>query len=1392
MGAFFTMDYERKGNTYAMPNSIWALSSVKVYDGTDGDGPDTSLTTFDYAGGYFDRDEREFYGFEKVVTKNHDAANSNAVYTMTTSTYSNDNYYLKGMELSQLLQTANGNKYNEKSNTYELKDIFTGATLPGSFNTNNAGAAFVALMRNDVLFYEGQQQPGKKTYMTYSYDRWGNITRYADFGDAGAADDIEADIAYHNITSKYIVGAAKSIIVTGSGATYRRRESTIDAQTGDITQIRQYLQNGSAAVTDLEYDNYGNLVKITGAANAKGQRMRQEYIFDGQVHQYIIKASNSYGYSSQAEYDFRFGHPVRSVDLNNNAITYQLDDLGRVIQVTGPYELAAGVPYTIRFDYHPGAVVPWAHTAHYDPAHPGNDMETVTFMDGLGRLLQTKKDASIFQGQGKVDKEQMVVSGRIIFDGLGRQSAAYYPVLESKGNESVFNKDFDNIAPTVTTYDVMNRPLTTTLPDGSVTRMTYGFGSDRAQQTQFSTKTQDANGKITEEFKNIRGLVSAQKSYTDKGDVWTSFLYDGINQQLSYTDDIGASTITQYDMLGRRISQTHPDAGTNQYSYDQSGNMISMVTANLQKDSSAITYSYDFNRLTDINYPHNPENNVRYTYGASGAPFNRAGRIVVQEDGSGAQEFSYGPFGEIVKNVRTIVIPNFGQRTYVTQWNYDTWNRLTNLIYPDSEVVSYTYNVGGQLLSMSGDRAGNITSYIQQMGYDKFESRVYEGYSNGTQTTFTFDPLRRRLENLLVTNGNGRRIMDNVYSYDKLSNILNLKNNAPVPSSNLMGGASEYNYTYDDLYRLTNATGYYKGPNEQDRFNLTMEYNTVGSITRKIQTSDKTPGPGGNNWIPQKKSTYDYTYSYDPKQPHTATHIGRQSYTYDANGNQTGWTDDKTGQRQKMVWDEENRLRNVSVNGQLNSYVYDATGDRVLKAQGSGQSVFVNGNINSNSGGIGNFTVYVNPYLVVKSGEYSNHYFVGSQRIATRLQHEWSQQVSAPAAGDTISFTRKEKLMIQGITRDQQALQNTGNSNATAITGKDARGNSNNVIADNNAGNGNSNANATNPGNHYAYGHYKKGSGNPSNTDSSHFLYFYHADHVGSTSYVTDALGEVYQHMEYFPFGETFVEEHSNTNRTPYLFNGKEQDEETGLYYYGARYYDPRTSIWESVDPLANKYPSLSPYAFVANNPILFRDPDGKRIKIVWRDENGHRRVGFYNADKGIAVNRKGEEVHGKFVDDVVKSLNYVKDGKDGKTADVQGIIKKVADAKMTVTIKQTTDLKKTQFWGLTRTIQYNPVSANEVIDTRNNSTKFTGTNQTPAMGLFHELGHAWNFMVDQASYWDRAFTKDAQYDNKDDRYVIENYETPAAKILGEPTRLNHTGWLYESTGPTSTTKKQP
>ena len=99
---------------------------------------------------------------------------------------------------------------------------------------------------------------------------------------------------------------------------------------------------------------------------------------------------------------------------------------------------------------------------------------------------------------------------------------------------------------------------------------------------------------------------------------------------------------------------------------------------------------------------------------------------------------------------------------------------------------------------------------------------------------------------------------------------------------------------------------------------------------------------------------------------------------------------------------------------------------------------------------------------------------------------------------------------------------------------------------------------------------------------------------MGSSNYITNFDGEVSQHMEYIAFGETFIEEHKNSNNSPYKFNSKELDDESGLYYYGARYYDPRISIWASIDPLAEKFLNQSPYNYCFNNPVRLVDPDGR------------------------------------------------------------------------------------------------------------------------------------------------------------------------------------------------------
>ncbi len=108
--------------------------------------------------------------------------------------------------------------------------------------------------------------------------------------------------------------------------------------------------------------------------------------------------------------------------------------------------------------------------------------------------------------------------------------------------------------------------------------------------------------------------------------------------------------------------------------------------------------------------------------------------------------------------------------------------------------------------------------------------------------------------------------------------------------------------------------------------------------------------------------------------------------------------------------------------------------------------------------------------------------------------------------------------------------------------------------------------------------------------------FFYHTDHLGSSSWITDANGIANQHYQYLPFGEDYVTQTPTGAAVRYTFSAKEKDTETGYSYFGARYYDSDLSVWLSVDPLADKYPSMTSYMYTAGNPVMLVDPDGREF----------------------------------------------------------------------------------------------------------------------------------------------------------------------------------------------------
>jgi RHS repeat-associated protein len=296
--------------------------------------------------------------------------------------------------------------------------------------------------------------------------------------------------------------------------------------------------------------------------------------------------------------------------------------------------------------------------------------------------------------------------------------------------------------------------------------------------------------------------------------------------------------------------------------------------------------------------------------------------------------------------------------------------------------------------------------------------------------------------------------------------------------------------------------------------------------------------------IRQHRTTYDLAYSYDDL-PHAPSRIGDDSYRYDLNGNTILVDHLESGRRRTMVWDEDDRLASVSDNGHTTSFVYDHSGQRAAKI------------------GVAGETVYVNSLFTVRNGRIATkHVFVGDERVASRLSP--GDAHVRPTEDDLVS-TMLGRWWLHRSARGWERASNT----------------------------------EMNP-------HYRVPSETPEGgTPDNNFLYFYHSDHLGSTSYVTDTDGELYEHVQYFPSGEVWVQEASNTERLPYLFTSRELDQETGLYALGLRYYDSRTSLWASPDPVLDDYldgapndgifrpGNLSPYCYSWNSPVNLADPDG-------------------------------------------------------------------------------------------------------------------------------------------------------------------------------------------------------
>ena len=478
------------------------------------------------------------------------------------------------------------------------------------------------------------------------------------------------------------------------------------------------------------------------------------------------------------------------------------------------------------------------------------------------------------------------------------------------------------------------------------------------------------------------------------------------------------------------------------------------------------------------------------------------------------------------------------------------------------------------------------------------------------ESNYTYNTQHECLQEVMLISS-GNTVIQNKYKYnldlvDSILGITNTANPKNIAEKNKVkfGGAYSHSYTYDGINRLVSASSKAKTAS----YWLDMTYGIMGEPLTKKQKVDSS----------KVAQSYAFAYLYeDSKHPTVPSQIGHNHYTYDAGGNPLTIMNDSTNTTREMYWDEDNRLMVLSDNGKTSRYTYNAAGERIMKSYGTMEGVYINGapqGITFHE--TDNFTLYPASILSVNKNRFTKHYFIGDKRVASRIgmglfNNVYGRNGSYVTAGQQDYAERMNQIQKQkeayykqqgiapGVPTEKGAYgepENTGvgyNAVLTELGNHDVpqgwiQTPKPNTTPNTNPGppvSWNDPSNPDDPQTGYGY--------IPNDTTKEE-TFFYHSDHLGSTSYITDDKANITQYDAYLPYGELLIDEHSSSEDLPYKFNGKQFDDETGLYYYGARYMNPMASIWYGVDPLAEKYINIGSYIYCHSSPIMLIDPTGE------------------------------------------------------------------------------------------------------------------------------------------------------------------------------------------------------
>ncbi len=1202
-GGNIQIDYSEKYGTRDNPSFKYVMSRVTVNDGTDGTGElpklehgEHSVTTlYEYDGGYYDRKRKEFYGFRTVRTTFADG-------TYQVNEYFNREYYSKGVP--------------EETRAYAPKDDpdKEGPILSRS-RTTLCKAPLALPEKEESWTYEKASGGGNfiHTAAEYAYDSMGNCTDITQSFDDGTK--LSAKIRYEDINpNSYIMGLPVDIKVYGTGGSQllRHRAGKYDGK-GQLVELYQYYDSTSYTTNELAYDGWGNIKSVK---DARGATISYEY--DDAEHMLPIKISQ-YGngtdtYSGAVEYYIDTQTKKSETDCNGNTMKYEYDSWQRISEIFTAYD---GETPAVSYEYHTpveaidGNRELWYAVTNNKVSFDSSDrkvIQTVVQVDGVGRAVRTAKT-------GCVDgKDGWNASGAVEYDAKGR-------TVKEGMTEFIKEKDLTallNSSPRMTdlyttyVYDEKDRQTMTVLPDGSEQHAAFEIknGKAVASSTDFYRENEHSvtvDGRTTVYGADPLKCISVQET-DSRGNIVrvakldpdgkqlteVTYTYSEMGEMLNAFDAKGHPVTVEYDMLGRRTALESPDSGRQEFFYDENSNLVRENNSVLRENKKQIEYVYDgLNRLKKIIYPDTDD--TVYDYGRASDRNGAAGKIRAIRDASGTLEYEYGKLGEVTKETRVLNTHLSGNKTEKAVMEYcsDYLGRMEWIKYPDGETVTYGYDNGGQVRSVTGQYLTSTIpfNYVTNIKYDQYGQRTYIEYGNGTSTEYKYDPARRWLDTIKTKSDTDKPLQNITYSFDSVGNVLGYKNDC---LDSITGNyKTEQSYAYDNLHQLISATGYTEhnptispiAPEYISRYTQTFAFDAEGLGNMISKVSSETVSP---QMTIGDDLNYSIDYIYDTDNySHRLVSAGSRYYKYDSNGNviceQEGKFDGEEPETYHKINKEAENVYSTDYGWGLfrdKSSSRPSSSDKYRRTYTWNERNQLISSVDSN---------YTTTYVYGQDGQRSNKYTSGSETLY--FNSMWIIRTDPGSPGG-------------------QAVKNVYLGDTRIVT------------------------------------KFKPVTETTTNWERNNQFY-YHSDHLGSASLITDCNGEEYQRIEYTPYGETWVEKTSNkgSEYLPYKFTGKEMDEETGLYYYGARYLDPKYSRWLSTDPALGEYVPLAPvndeakkhnqnlpgmggiynsvngnlYHYAGNNPIRYTDPDGRKIF----DSNWWRR----NRDELIGIGLDSLEI---------------------------------------------------------------------------------------------------------------------------------------------------------------------